>query len=200
MVWKIFIFFGSYAIAEHINGENIYFNEAQYAILCAKREVDSVIDIAYRILPDFDKLNSTQKDVIINNISSFLEICKKNEYSLDKELCKSGVKNLFYPKHINLELTNRCNFFCTHCYKSANDVKPVDMDLNIIKFLVENFASKIPLIHFTGGKPLIHPQILHRKEICNHWGIRFRKINTCEIIIRYVKAKKWWNFLRWKKY
>lgn len=65
------------------------------------------------------------------------------------------------------------------------------MDLNIIKFLAENFASKIPLIHFTGGEPLIHPQILHRKEICNHWGIRFRKINTCEIIIRYVKAKKW---------
>ena len=38
------------------------------------------------------------------------------------------------------------------------------MDLNIIKFLAENFASKIPLIHFTGGKPLIHPQILHRER------------------------------------
>ena len=39
------------------------------------------------------------------------------------------------------------------------------MDLNIIKFLVENFASKIPLIHFTGGEPLIHPQILHGKNM-----------------------------------
>lgn len=49
---NIHFFFGSYAIAEHINGENIYFNEAQYAILCAKREVIvlSILPIGYYLI------------------------------------------------------------------------------------------------------------------------------------------------------
>ena len=63
-------------------------------------------------------------------------------------------------KKVILQITERCNMFCKHCFVSSTskgkDLSYVDIKEIILPKLLRSMVSKVTL---TGGEPLIHPEI-----------------------------------------
>jgi radical SAM protein with 4Fe4S-binding SPASM domain len=59
-------------------------------------------------------------------------------------------------RHIDIEVTKKCNLFCVHCSAEANS-RGRELSLNEIKMILDK-ASLLGLenVGFTGGEPLIH--------------------------------------------
>ena len=71
----------------------------------------------------------------------------------------TGELNKFYPRVLNIELTNYCNLYCGHCYKDAGNKNNIFLEFEIIKLICEKYKGKIQVINLTGGEPLSHPKI-----------------------------------------
>ncbi|MEH7670785.1 PqqD family peptide modification chaperone [Bacillus sp. JJ689] len=68
-----------------------------------------------------------------------------------------------YPKVASIEITNRCNVRCRHCYGDFGAVKAKVMSLDQIKSLLDDLDNiGVRLIELTGGDITVHP---HLKEI-----------------------------------
>ena len=64
-------------------------------------------------------LRQILKEFILNStMGQKLFKVSENDSSINSILI-SGVKEKFIPLTLNLELTNKCNLKCTHCYKNA---------------------------------------------------------------------------------
>lgn len=65
-------------------------------------------------------------------------------------------------RHIWIEITNRCNLTCVHCY--ANSGPHVDTsgeipDDRVLNLLAEAQAEGCTSVQFIGGEPMIHPSL-----------------------------------------
>ncbi|HXX54940.1 MAG TPA: radical SAM protein [Methanoregula sp.] len=72
-------------------------------------------------------------------------------------------------------LTDRCNLSCTHCYSTSGPGSQTSGELTAAEaraFIDDLAAAKIPLVIFTGGEPLLHPDIWELAEYCREKGIR----------------------------
>lgn len=72
-------------------------------------------------------------------------------------------------------LTDRCNLSCTHCYASSGPGCGSEDELTTAEareFIDDLAASKIPLVIFTGGEPLLRPDIWDLAEYCRKGGIK----------------------------
>ncbi|GAK56059.1 hypothetical protein U27_03021 [Candidatus Vecturithrix granuli] len=60
--------------------------------------------------------------------------------------------------HLAVELTNRCNFSCIHCFRENNITENPDIPVEVYeKFLKESLSYKSPYITLTGGgEPTLH--------------------------------------------
>ncbi|PFR75257.1 radical SAM/SPASM domain-containing protein [Bacillus cereus] len=68
-----------------------------------------------------------------------------------------------YPKVASIEITNRCNVRCRHCYGDFGAVKPKVMSVDQIKSLLDDLNNiGVKLIELTGGDITVHPNL---KEI-----------------------------------
>ncbi len=63
---------------------------------------------------------------------------------------------IFRPLMTNFYITKRCNLQCRYCYPPGNE-KDMDRDLGLS--LLEKIRLKNPAINFTGGEPLLHPNL-----------------------------------------
>jgi radical SAM protein with 4Fe4S-binding SPASM domain len=62
-----------------------------------------------------------------------------------------------FPSWIILEITNKCNLSCNHCYLSSS-YKGINVSLKYIKKIKEEIKKKnIEVIAISGGEPLTHP-------------------------------------------
>jgi len=67
-----------------------------------------------------------------------------------------------YPVSATMELTNRCNFGCPHCYinEAANDDAARDRELTTeqVKAIIDQMvAAGVMFLTLTGGEPLLRP-------------------------------------------
>lgn len=72
-------------------------------------------------------------------------------------------------------LTDRCNLSCTHCYSRSGPGSQTSGELTTTEaraFIDDLAASKIPLVIFTGGEPLVRPDIWELAECCKEKGIK----------------------------
>ena len=72
-------------------------------------------------------------------------------------------------------LTDRCNLSCTHCYSSSGPGGGPGDELTTaeaLAFIDDLGASKIPLVIFTGGEPLLRPDIWELAEYCKKNAIK----------------------------
>jgi len=79
----------------------------------------------------------------------------------------TGSKDWFFPVHVSIELTDRCNLFCRHCYRSCspaltNEI-PTERLLQILETLVDSGVRGVEL---TGGEPLLHAGIEDIIDFC----------------------------------
>lgn len=79
----------------------------------------------------------------------------------------TGSTSAYVPPHISLELTERCNLHCWHCYRDSSSRKhrgvAVETLLGMLRRLVDNGLRSIEL---TGGEPLLHPGFLQILQYC----------------------------------
>lgn len=143
------------------NNKHVFLKKNQVTILKCFLQKHSVTDTAKYFINLF-KCDEKQKNIISANISSVLQnIQSSTNIDLDKEdkLDLTGDLGKFYPRIISIELSNNCNFFCGHCYKSACQKNKQFFSLSLINELCELFSGKVQLIHLTGGEPLLHSDI-----------------------------------------
>jgi len=60
-----------------------------------------------------------------------------------------------------IEMTSRCNERCVHCYAEAGPERHESLPLHVVRdVLAQSRAFGCPTVQFTGGDPLIHPDIV----------------------------------------
>ncbi|MFZ5968444.1 MAG: radical SAM protein [Bacillota bacterium] len=92
-------------------------------------------------------------------------------YSQDCSDTKTGIRKGFGPV-IAWNITQKCNYYCKHCYSNASCEEDVDtLNFGEITKIIDDFeANNVPVILLSGGEPLIRNDIFD--------------------IIRYIAGKK----------
>lgn len=120
--------------------------------------------------------NSTneEKDILKQNVDAFIhgtDLGKKlftmEGIPDEKHVRITGIPEQYYPLKVDLELTNKCNLYCLHCYKRANEgnINTLEKD-KVFDFLEEN-RGRISTVHITGGEPLLVPYF---EELITHFS------------------------------
>jgi len=83
-----------------------------------------------------------------------------------------------------IEVTSRCNERCIHCYADSSPERNEFLSLNNIKYILEQ-AKELghPFIQFTGGDPLIHPDIVAATEHAHTLGLSDIEIYTNGLLL-----------------
>jgi radical SAM protein with 4Fe4S-binding SPASM domain len=109
----------------------------------------------------------------VKGIYVFLEEAKRRNHITisDKpepaKMSTTGSIDIFYPIHISLELTTRCNMMCKHCYRNAG-YGGRDWDTQSLKRILLKFKSKgLRFLEITGGEPTVHPDFLNIIDFCS---------------------------------
>ena len=71
-------------------------------------------------------------------------------------------------------MTNRCNLRCKHCYIHAEDRNYEDeLTTAEAEALIRDLsASKTPVLLFSGGEPLLRPDLFHLGKMASEAGLR----------------------------
>lgn len=76
-----------------------------------------------------------------------------------------------------LQITERCNLHCKHCFVSAiNNGKQMDFKVIKDKILPRLIKLNVVKVTLTGGEPFMHPQLL---DICNLFSDNNIEITIC---------------------
>jgi MoaA/NifB/PqqE/SkfB family radical SAM enzyme len=71
-----------------------------------------------------------------------------------------------FPKILQIEITRRCPFNCSQCYKKK--LENVDMDFDYVLGLMDTIEQKnVGLFALNGGEPLLYPWIVPRLQRIN---------------------------------
>ena len=120
-----------------------------------------------------------------------------NEAKLNQMTLLAQYRNELYkkPRLVNLffELTDACNMSCLHCGSCASPKNKRFLDTGLIKKVLDEVASEYNpyeiLVCFSGGEPLLHPDIYDLIEYTAKKGF-FCGITTNGTLINEVNAKK----------
>ena len=92
-----------------------------------------------------------------------------------KEINDLVERNHILPS-LSLEITNRCNFKCVHCFvenrQSPNSHQHLSLD-QIRIVLKQAYNMNVFKITITGGEPFLHPQIIEILEEIKKYNIIF---------------------------
>lgn len=105
-----------------------------------------------------EKISEEQKQIINKNINAFRDLCVCNNITFE-DWKITGIQGKYYPKALTIEMTNKCNFNCSHCYKEANTINDQFLPAKVLKSIYSDFADKIATLNLTGGEPLLYPDI-----------------------------------------
>ncbi len=89
-------------------------------------------------------------------------------------------------------LTDRCNLSCTHCYSRSAPDSPTQGELSTteaLAFIDDLAAAGIPLVIFTGGEPLVRPDIWQLADHCREAGIKTALSTNGTLITDEVAGK-----------
>ena len=68
-----------------------------------------------------------------------------------------GEEGKMFPAFVSMELTNKCNFRCTHCYKEAEKTNHLFLDTKLALEIMEQLSGKVYSLDLTGGEATLHP-------------------------------------------
>jgi len=69
-----------------------------------------------------------------------------------------GKTDRIYPLFCSIELTNICNFKCTHCYKEAGPSRERYISMEDIEMIAKKLRQYFYSIDLTGGEATLHPE------------------------------------------
>lgn len=119
-------------------------------------------DIVNKILHEYNcpvELYNDAQDKVLQMLKYLIKNRVIVESCVKPTLIKfSGERGKYYPQSINIELTNRCNFNCAHCYKGANS-NGTDISEEAMDYIYELLKGKTRFVQFSGGEPLLNHNI-----------------------------------------
>lgn len=79
-----------------------------------------------------------------------------------------GEYEYFFPAHVTMELTDKCNYFCKHCYRSSAPSCSTQLSFEVIKSFLGDFHEHGGVVvELTGGEPMLHPDFFEIVKWCN---------------------------------
>lgn len=147
----------------------------------------------------YDRLNRVEYEINDDCFEIIFNI-KYNEYTLEtlytmydrdfiKQLFELGILTKSIQKNINnvkkldnynnarifVELTNKCNLKCKHCYGEFGCINNTNLNIEDIKKMIDN-ASENGVYQFdiTGGEPTLYPYLEELMEYVYNSGMLMR--------------------------
>jgi hypothetical protein len=108
--------------------------------------------------------------------------------------CPTHQQAMFLPV---VPITSACNLNCPICYTINKNKDPYFMDRNEMRQILDQLLSsgrEQDIINFTGGEPMLHPQIITFLQMCRDAGLRRLTVSTNgltltnESIVQELKA------------
>ena len=89
-------------------------------------------------------------------------------------------------KHVlQWHILHRCNLRCTHCYQEDYSAELSRDELEKLFFQYLDFCLKNKFhghINFTGGEPLLSPDLFYLMEMCEEHGISYGLLTNGTLI------------------
>lgn len=85
------------------------------------------------------------------------------------EIKTKGSLSIFYPMHIQIELTASCNLKCFYCYRDsckAREEKRLETN-KLLEIIDDLYQNGLQIIELTGGEPTIHPDFFKILKFCS---------------------------------
>lgn len=93
----------------------------------------------------------------LNQLSQYGYKIKQQELPIPYDIVVEEYQNL-YPSVVSVEITEKCNLLCKHCYGEYEASNEKEMNLKDVDFLLASLKEiGIQTIEVTGGEPSIHP-------------------------------------------
>ena len=180
-----------YTIAKYwlcVDNKKYLINEVAKRIIeqiDGKKKYNDVIDNLCVIYND----SKENVQMVVNEFLNNLKIEYGIEISESKKKEDSRVKIIgtdsYYPKAASVELTERCNICCKHCYGNFGKEKKQDLELENAKKILANLRNiGVTTLELTGGDVSVYDNLLDVLQYAVELG--FTKINilTNGIIIK----------------
>lgn len=98
----------------------------------------------------------------------------------------------FSMEKLYIELTNRCNLKCKHCYNDSNNGTCIDLPIEVVKnmlFYTNNCG--LTSVALSGGEALLYPKVNEVFSFCNDIGLDVFLLTNGT----YFDEKKYMNIL-----
>lgn len=154
--WVLY-WYGNQALLCDENDEFAYveINETEFEVINAINLLHKVEDVWNHLCIEYSMSECDEEIEILKDYLS--QLIKKGI------LCRGtgskpiyGEKGKYYPLYVSVELTNCCNFKCSHCYKEADITNDFIDESRVVSFL-KKIIHKIHGVTFTGGEATLHP-------------------------------------------
>ena len=95
------------------------------------------------------------------------------------------------PLEIKVQLTEKCNYTCSFCFnRQGNNSSCGDMQKETAKKIISKIASEgIEKVRFTGGEPLLHPNLFELLSFAKSKGLE-TMLNTNASLLTKAKCKE----------
>ena len=85
----------------------------------------------------------------------------------DSKLIHQGSNDRISPMHATIEITEKCNLKCKHCYLEAGICKTSMIEYDVFKKLVDELvANNVINVEITGGEIFMHPRVTDILKLC----------------------------------
>lgn len=108
------------------------------------------------------EINGKNKDIpaLIENAYLREWVKFSENKSISPKMKTTGDRNYFFPPHLAIELTDKCNLSCKHCYRNAKH-EGTFIDKSKLFDLIDQLSGEgLELVEVTGGEPTLHPDIV----------------------------------------
>lgn len=112
----------------------------------------------------------------LDNISKSYNISINTREYPKKKSVNLVEKRTMYPTVASVELTNKCNIRCMHCYGNFGNKKEYVMSLDKAKTLLSDLKNiGVTTVELTGGEITVHPNI--KEILLNAINLKFNQIS-----------------------
>lgn len=142
---------------------------------------NSISQEAFDVLLKCDARHDIPESELTTQLQSvgLIRRCGEGECELSDFQKYRNCRNYITP-YINLQITERCNFNCLHCFNAADNAVPKEqMSFEQIDDILDQAVDcGVASVLITGGEPLVHPDFMKIADLIAQKGLSMFELNT----------------------